>query len=187
MLATKLNRLFMEHSDLLRLYEITAEDHRQSTQWQHERFAFFVKLIVAVVAATIVGIFEASTWYHFAFLSCGPIISALLAIFGRRSVLRSHDAILKAVTVRAKLDQQLGLTKPLAIPEGEQDMYWDGEPLITPRHIKSRKDHKSSDDFIRSGSTGGDRITVKWFFGTIITFSVLMLLSLLVLSVVQLT
>ena len=81
--------------------------------------------------------------------------------------------------MRAKLEQVLGLAEPPECLDGETDVYWEKEPILAPRHLKSRRSFASSADWLeRHANLGYHRWTQTLFRGAqIIGFGLLVALG----------
>jgi hypothetical protein len=82
-------------------------------------------------------------------LLIGPIALVLVANRGIHAVKRASERISKILTVRAKIEQALGLTIPFRTQGKLSDLYWEKESIVNEEHLESRKRHKSSNDFTR--------------------------------------
>jgi hypothetical protein len=140
-----------ETENLLRLYELTINEQQHHSRGMQTRIAFFSGLLSALLAATITGIFQATAWYHLVLLLAGPIVLHLMADIGIEGNTRLYQLWLESITVRAKLEQKLGLTATVTSTDSydDPDIYWRGEPLIPSRHIDDRNLFETSDAFIR--------------------------------------
>ncbi len=153
-----------EHT--LRLYDLAVREEHYFLDAHQERVAFYAKVVLLLIAATVVGVFLASQWYHFAGLCAGPILVYALSNIARDGCLRFYRRYLEAVTHRAKLEQDLGLTQPRPDAETDGDTYWANEPIIPSRHVTSRKRYRSSEEFLRSSMKRGfHRWTARLFHG----------------------
>lgn len=174
-----------ETEKLLRLYELTINEQQHHFRGIQNRIAFFSGLLSALLVATITGIFEAKACYHFVFLLAGPIVLYVMADIGIEGNTRVYQRWVESVTVRAKLEQKLGLTMSAASADScdDSDMYWRGEPLVPPRHIDDRNEFESSDDFIKHHIS--KRVWQLRFFRTFQVLSVALGLGLACLAVLR--
>jgi hypothetical protein len=156
----------LERDDLLRLYDLVVQEEHYFLDAHQSRVAFCARTVLVLVAGTVGGVFAAHEWYHFAALCVGPILIYAISNIGRDACLRFYQRYLESVSSRAKLEQDLGLTAPRPEAEADADRYWAAEPVIAPRHVTSRKQHRSSEDFIKSNMRRGfHRWTERLFRG----------------------
>lgn len=173
----------MENEKLLKLYELAINEEHHFLDAHQARVAFFSGILSALFAGTAAGLFQASEWYHFAILCIGPVLIFVVSRIAIDGTFRLYQRFLEAVTVRAKIEQELGLTKRRSGNADATDSYWQPEPIIPLRHIESRKRYKSSDAFVTGYSTKGyHRWTVRLYYG-FQWLSVLMFVSILSLTV----
>lgn len=76
----------------------------------------------------------------------------------RAGVARSYTRFVETITVRAKFEQVLGLTLPM--PHTPHDTgYWIGESFVAARHLRTRGDSDTSQDFVdQYGRAGAFRV-----------------------------
>jgi hypothetical protein len=141
-----------EQDTLLKVYELAINEEHYFLDAHQTRIAFYSGIVTALVAGTVAGLFKAEEWYFVAMLCVGPILIFLISTIAVNGSFRMYQRYLEAVTTRAKIEQELGLTKTRW---GEADSYWRFESLIPKRHIESREGHKSSEEFIKEYSTKG--------------------------------
>ena len=173
----------METDDLLKLFENAVSEEHYFLEAHQDRVAFYSGLVTVIVAGTAVGFLQASDWYHFAALCVGPMLLFAVSANAIAGSFRLYQRFIEAVTVRAKIEQELGLTKVLSRDTGEVDSYWPSEPLVPCRHIESRKMYESSTAFIREVSGKGYHgITSRLFWG-IQWLGVLMFMGLVAMAI----
>ena len=113
----------------------------------------------------------------------GPVLLFAVAANAIAGTHRLYQRFIEAITMRAKIEQELGLTRKLSGDTDEVDCYWPSEPLVPPRHIESRKMYDTSTAFIREVSKKGyRRITWRLFRG-VQWLSVLMFIGLVAIAI----
>ena len=148
-----------DRAKMLKLLELSHSEEQYFINDQHKRVAFFSSLISAILAATIGGAINSSKSFHYFFLMMGPLLVLVLSQIALRGTFRAYQRFLEAVTMRAKIEQALSLTIPQNVPQGE-GVYWPREALIPRRHLKSRLDRSSSEEFLdKEKHQGYQRIT----------------------------
>lgn len=151
---------------LLKLYELAVNEEHHFLDAHQKRVAFYSSILSALVAGIFAGLFRSSEWYHLAILCVGPILVFVVSKVGIDGTFRLYQRFLEAVTIRAKLEQELGLTKKRSVNTNATDSYWQSEPIIPLRHIESREGYESSDAFIKEHSTKGYHLwTIRLFRG----------------------
>lgn len=143
------------------LEHAVAEEHYFLDAHQ-KRVTFYSSLISAVLVATVAGVMKADSALEYVLLLIGPAVVFALALLAHTGTFRFYQRFLEAVTVRAKLEQQLGLTQPRVTDTSENE-YWPEEPFVATRHIRSRRT-KTSEEFIKKYSRQGyQKPTVRLF------------------------
>ena len=149
--------------DIQQLLDLTVREEQYALSAHQNRVAFYSSLISALFAGTVAGALQASATNHYLLLTAGPAIVFALCILGRDGTGRFYRRFREAVSTRAKLEQALGLTLPLEVPD-QAEVYWPGESLIPPRYLKARHEQPSSEKFIDSGlRTGYQAVTIRLF------------------------
>ena len=153
----------MNSVDLEKLLEVVIAEQQYWIDGHQKRVAFYSSLISAVFAATVAGALKADCSLEYLLLLIGPILVFSLAIIGRDGTFRFYQQVLEAITMRAKLEQALGLTNECFLQKNASG-YWQNESLIAHRHIESRKSATSSKEFVeKSVSEGYQKSTRRLF------------------------
>ena len=58
-----------EHEELFKLYEFAVNEEHHFLDAHQNRIAFYSGILSALVAGTVVGLFQASEWYHLQFFA----------------------------------------------------------------------------------------------------------------------
>ena len=172
-----------ECEKLLKLYELAVGEEHQFLDAHQNRVAFYSGILSALVAGTIAGLFQASEWYHLAILCVGPILIFVVSRIAIDGTFRLYQRFLEAVTIRAKIEQQLGLTQKHSVNSDATGSYWQSEPIITLRHIESRKAYESSSSFITEHSRKGYHFWTIRLFRTFQWVGIFMLVVMLFLTI----
>ncbi|HXF91027.1 MAG TPA: hypothetical protein VNJ29_03755 [Candidatus Nitrosotenuis sp.] len=138
-----------DNKTLIEVYKVTLGEEQFFNNTFENRLAFFTGLLSSLLTAIILGIFYAKDTLEFVALLVGPIALVLVAVRGIHAVKRASERISKILTVRAKIEQALGLTTPFRSQGKISDLYWEKEPIVNVEHLESRKKHKSSSEFIQ--------------------------------------
>jgi len=128
-----------ENEKLLKLYELAIREQHYFLDRHQSRIAFYSGILSALLAGTAAGLYKASESYQLILLLIGPPIIFIVSAMAITSTFRIYRLFLEAVTIRAKIEQTLGLTKASRGHTETNDAYWDLEAVIPERYIKSRK------------------------------------------------
>ena len=164
-----------DNQTLIEVYKATLGEEQFFNNIFENRLAFFSGLLSSVLTAIILGIFYAKDVLEFVALLIGPIALVLVANRGVHAVKRASERTSKILTVRAKIEQALGLTIPFRMQGKLSDLYWEKEPIVNEEHLESRKRHKSSNDFTRYAMNDKK----GYLAGIIIFFRIFMLIGFL--------
>ncbi len=156
----------MGNEELLKLYELVINEEHYFLDAHQNRVAFYSGILSVLVAGTVAGFFQASEWYHLVFLCVGPVLIFVVSTIAIDGTFRIYQRFLEAITIRAKIEQELSLTKKHSVNTNVSGSYWQSEPIIPLRHIKSREDYESSNAFIKNHETKGYHLwTIRLFRG----------------------
>ncbi len=172
-----------EHEKFLKLYNLAINEEHHFLDAHQNRTAFYSGILSALVAGTVAGLLQASESYHLAILCVGPVLIFVVSKIAIDGTFRLYQRFLEAVTIRAKIEQELGLTKKHSVNTNATDSYWQSEPIIPFRHIESRKGCESSDAFVREHSKRGYHLWTIRLFRTFQWVSVFMFVSMLSLTI----
>jgi hypothetical protein len=174
---------FMETTDLLKLYELYIKEEHDFLEAHQTRIKYYSTIISALFVALIAGILKASQWYHVMILLIGPVLIFVIAKIAKEGTFRLYQRFLEAITMRAKVERDLGLASPNLSPVNESTTYWEDEPIISPRHLDSRLKITKSDKFIEEHKKKGYHKWTLYLFNTFQIFSFLLLLMLICLLI----
>lgn len=170
---------------LLKIYEVIVDEEHYYSIANEKNIAFYSGIITALFAGTVVSLLRTTEWYHLIALCLAPTIIYIISDIAVESTQRFYHRWLVTVTMRAKIEQELGLTVWNSNVDDASNIYWQTEPIIALRHIESRKNHPSSEDFIEANLEEGNR---KWTVKLFIIFKVssaIMLVLLLFLAIMD--
>ena len=174
-----------DRDSLLNIYDLIVREEHYFLDAHQARVAFYTRVVLVLIAATVVGVFLASEWYQFAALCAGPILTYAVSSIARDACLRFYQRYLEAISHRAKIEQDLALTRPRAETDAGGDAYWATEPIIAPRHVTSRKRHRSSEDFIKAHMRMGFHRWTERLFRGLELFSGVAFVGLLFLTILK--
>jgi hypothetical protein len=120
----------------LELLKLAADEEHKALEAHQARVQFISGLLSALVAADIAGLLQAKSLLHYAALAVGPIAIIALARLGCEVSWQFYHRFLRSVTMRAKLEQRLGLTATSV--DAPLIGYWAREPIVPTSHIESR-------------------------------------------------
>jgi hypothetical protein len=173
----------MTVQQLIKLYALSIEEEHYYIEAHQDRVAYYSGLATAIIAGVAAGLFQSSEWYHYAALTIGPVMLCAISIIARAGTFRLYQRFLEAVTVRAKIEQELDLTRKSAEDNDSEERYWKSEPIIGNRHISSRQAFTTSEEFIKAHSEKGYHGVTLGLFKGLQWLSIAMLIGLLSLTV----
>jgi len=150
----------------LDLYKVVVDEELKLISMHQDRIKFFTGLLSGLVAGTVAGLFKSEYWYHYALMGLGPVLIIVACHIAEQSIFRLYQRFLEAVTVRAKLEQLLGMAESPMELDQVSDPYWAEEPIVAPRHLESRKRYKTSGEWLQAHfDKGSHRWTIRLFRG----------------------
>lgn len=177
----------LDRDQLLKLYDLVVREVHYYLDAHQARVAFYAKVVLILICVTVAGVLAASQWYHFAALCAGPVLTYAVSNLARDACFRFYQRFLEAVTYRAKIEQDLGLTQPRPEEQSaaDADAFWAAEPLIAPRHVTSCKRYVSSEEFIRSNMRRGFHLWTDRLFRGVEVLSGAGFIALLILAIIK--
>ena len=113
---------------------------------------------------------------HFFALSFGAVIVFFISELAIKGIYHSYKSFLETVTVRAKIEQRLGLADISDI----EYYHWGNEPIVYHRYIESRNKYNSSAEFVKSTLNEDSHKWTKFLF----TFFKLISIFMFIVSVI---
>lgn len=166
----------LQASEIISLYQLIAEEERAFLEAHQTRVKFFTTIVTAILAATIAGVTKVSVWYYIAILGIGPLLAIAVAWIAIKGTNRLYWRWLWSITIRAKLEQRLGLTEPQHVPV-KPGSYWSAEPIVSPKHIESRQKCTTSVEFFERFKHAGYNHWTKCLFLGFICISGILLVA----------
>ena len=157
----------LENDKILKLYELSVNEEHYFLDAHQSRATFYSGFISALVVGTVAGLLRANDWKQLVAICAGPILIFIISKIALKGCFRFYQRYIETVTIRAKIEQELGLTRCQLDNTDETDFYWQSEPIIPFRHINSRKTYNTSDDFIKQFIDKGYQHCTKvlfWWF-----------------------
>lgn len=162
--------------DLHNIYESNFKEEQFLLETHQKRFAFFSSICTAIFAGTIAGALKSDQLFHYFLLLIGPILIFLISHVGEQGTKRLYQRILENLTVRAKLEASLGLTKEIS---DDVSTPWPGESFIPSRHLESRANYNSSADFVEKQLDLGYQEAINRTFKCVKFASIVLAISLI--------
>lgn len=167
----------------LKLLEFAINEEQHFLQEHQSRIRFYTGLISTLIAATFAGFLNSKHDFHYYSLIVGPILVFIISTFAIKGTFRLYQRFLEAITVRAKLEQELGLT--MNDSNNDKKEFWKDEPLVSSRHIEGRIKYNSSEKFIETQSNNGYHLWTKYLFNLFQIISVIMIVGLVIIGLEQ--
>lgn len=142
----------MPDTDYHRLLESAITEEHYFLNAHQERVQFYSSLISTVLGATIAGGMTAKESSHYCMLLVGPVLVVALSVIAVGGTSRIYQRFLEAVAMKAKLEQLLNLHLSI---DAVGQAYWQGEPILTQRHMAARTKHEDSFSFISANMNKG--------------------------------
>ncbi|MCK5492112.1 MAG: hypothetical protein KAJ14_03270 [Candidatus Omnitrophica bacterium] len=178
----------MEIKKTMELYKITVEEEHFFLKEHQSRVSFYMSLITALVGAMITGLFYVHSFGQYFLLILAPIALIFVLKNAKEGATRMYQRFLEAITVRAKLENILGMDKKR--PDSQE--WFKSEAIITERHRASRAEshHKNSQDWVNEHLDIDKKVnyhtTVTKLFNTCEILAKFMLIVVILLCVVSL-
>ena len=166
----------------LKLFELAMKEEQYFLQEHQTRINFYSSLISTLIAATFAGLLSAKENYHYLALTLGPILIFAISLFAIKGTYRLYQRFLEAITIKAKIEQKLGLATISNIKKDESG-WWATEAIIPTRFIETREKYFSSKDFVEDLINEGYHKQTKRLFVLFMGISVLMFFGLIYLGV----
>ena len=159
---------------LIELYKVAVEEEHRGLESHQARVSFLAGFISAILAATVAGVIQGSEWFHYLFLMLGPALIISLSLLGFRVSSEFYVRFLSAISMRAKIEDELGLTARRL--RRRSTWIWPEEAIVPTRHLTSRKHYSESSQAWVDGHriTGYNRSARMLFGGAIVLGSVLL-------------
>jgi len=164
--------------------EILKEEHYFLDAHQ-SRISFYSTIIATILGATIAGAAKVDNKNAYLLLLVGPLIVIALAHLGTYGTRTFYRRYLESVTVRAKMEQTLGLTKAQD-GDSSDSVYWKGEAFIPERHVEARKEFATSGEFVSKRMSMGYQKATEQLFSAFLAIAIILALVLIMIHVVML-
>lgn len=140
-------KIELEKDDLFELYRICLDEIAKLNATYNNRVDRITSIIALVFGGLAAGFFQVSDSYQYWVLLIGPAMIFGLAEIGLYLCFHTRRFIIEQITVRAKIEQLLGLCRKDAfdLPPGS---YWSDEAIVPSRYIDDRNRFDSSSDWV---------------------------------------
>ena len=171
----------MEDKNLLKLYDIYYGEGLTLFKGYEQRLSFYTYLLFVIAGGIASAFLSVGLKINFfVVFALGIILIIGISEMAIWSLKRLYDQLLENITVRAKIEYDLGLVENRKEKGVESDP-WDGwipEPYIIHRYINNRGNYKSSEHFTEcEGSRGYQHKITLLIRGIYIFLIVLLILS----------
>lgn len=163
--------------ELLELYKIVEKRERGFREDLFRFTNFYSAVCYAILALTFSGFISLySKGMVTLCLILGPLMTLWMCLLGLRVTKSIYRRIMREVSMKAKLENALGLDRAMLISEflGEKAIWQNDTSLIPNRHAEKRLACPTSDDFIESFMKSGFYRDNHTYFTIIACFSVIL-------------
>ena len=162
----------LDNKELLELYKSTIDEEHFYLEAHQKRANFFTGIISTLIGVSIFGLIQLSVdtnsvWYHFIILLFVPLLIVIISEIGKKGTFRFYQRFIETVTVRAKIEHELGFTNNRLVTPKSKD-WWKFEQIIPPRHLEKRSDYNSSEEFVKDKKHSGYQGVIEKMFDTFI-------------------
>jgi hypothetical protein len=160
---------------LLKLYKIYVDEEHLYFKHYLTSIAFFWGIIYSIFALAIFGVVKATELLHFILLIFPFAVIIMVSVLGIKASTHLYENSLKSITSRAKIEEELGLTK-----KRKNTSLWSDEPIVYPGFLGERnKFKKSSENFVKAKISVGYHKYLIGLYIIDIAFSLLIIIYLL--------
>lgn len=164
--------------ELLKLYTLVEEREKSFREELYRFVNFYSAVCYAVLGLTLSGLFTlyAQKGRVSLLLLFGPALAVIICMLGLRVTARTYRRIIEEISYKAKLEHLLGLDGTIPVQEclGTTLIWPDDQSLIAGRHAQRRYQETGSGSFIEASAKRGLYKDIRWYFGLIGAFSVLL-------------
>jgi len=141
----------LDDDHILELYKLFRNHLHMSIDLHRQHLQHYLTFITAILGATLVGFFEVSLgWFSLIFL-IGPIINISICVLAIKMCDRFYEGMLESITITAKLEDLIGLSKPR---DNKETVYPKDNYFLPERWLKGR-DFATSAEFVEENMDGG--------------------------------
>lgn len=133
----------MNPAHLLHVYEAAKRDEHFFVEQHQRRLAYFTSLIIAVIGGIVLGTVHAKGVTAHLLLLLLPLLLVVIAEYAKQATGMIYRRFLETITVIAKLEQDLDMA---SIRTGTR--WFEFEPIVHMRHLQSRAQSGTSEEFV---------------------------------------
>lgn len=179
-------KMKIEENNMMELYKIFVDEEHYFLDEHQKRVAFYIGIITAIMTGIGAGLWKAVQWFHFAIIAFGAFALFIICELAYKGCFRLYQRFLEAIIVRAKLEQYIGFTENINYSDEKNNIYWNGESMIAPRHIDSRLEYKeSSKKWQKMHNKKGYQLWTISLFGVIKWISIILFFGCILVSIKQ--
>lgn len=184
----------LEPDDLWKLLQIAVDEEYMYIKENQNRTALYAGFVMTILGASVAGTMEAKASFHWYILAAGPVVAGVLSFIGIKSAGRFYQRFLEALSIRAKVEADLGLADrpPPAIAAVRP--YWANKPYAAPRWLEGRRKPEWEDEdgttpevdgvqrWIDDQKSKGEQRIVRWLFSSLIAVSIILCIGFIVIG-----
>lgn len=167
-------------NELITLYQIVDKREMGFREDLYRFTHFYSAVCYAILAVTLSGFVTLYTKGQAGLilmtLLMGPFLTLCMCILGIRVTSHIYKRILKEISVKAKLENALGLDNKIPINKfmGKSPIWTEDESFLSKRHAEKRLKDSNSDAFVNSLRKSGFHRNNRAYFGIIAIFSLIL-------------
>lgn len=154
----------MNKDNLPKIYELYMNEGLTLFKGYEQRLSFYAGLIVAIIGGILYCFLSIGLCPTFLFVFLlGLILLIIISELSVWSLDRLYKQLLINITVRAKIENDLEMTKERKESKSNKNN-WDGwkpEPYIFQTRIESREKYCSSEKFVKGESKKGYQLKIR--------------------------
>lgn len=176
----------LSRDELWKLLQISIDEEYTYIKENQNRTALYAGFVMTILGASVAGALQAKAGAHWLALLAGPVVATGVAAIAIESARRFYQRFLEALSVRAKVEADLGLGSAPPDAVAAARPYWKDKPYTAPRWLGGRLDSRWEDSpgsapqtdgvqrWVNSLMAGGEQKQVRLLFRFLQVISALM-------------
>ena len=141
----------MESDDILELYKLFRNHLHVSIDLHRQHLQHYLTFITAILGATLVGFFQVSLGWLSMIFVIGPVINIFTCVLAIKMCDRFYEGMLESITITAKLEDLIGLSKP----RNNKETVFPKDKYILPERWLKGRNFATSAEFVEKNMDRG--------------------------------